>query len=89
LTLIERGWFRSSPAVAGRKIIFREGMEGSFMVDAKKLRTLSDKSGIAILEVVKEEDTVTIFEADDMDRQVRFPAALIPALIGCLEGFTS
>lgn len=59
------------------------------MVDAKKFRTVSDKSGIPILEIVREEDTITIFEADDMDRQVRFSAALIPVLIGCLEAFNS
>jgi hypothetical protein len=39
------------------------------MVDARLVRTVSDNSGTAILEIAKEEDTITIFEADDMDRQ--------------------
>jgi len=59
------------------------------MVDAKQLKTVSDKNGIPVLEILKEEGTVTIFEADDMDRQIRLPAALIPALIGCLEMFNT
>ena len=56
------------------------------MIDATKFRTVTDTRGVPILEIVREQDTVTIFEAADMDRQVRFPAALIPALIRWLEG---
>jgi hypothetical protein len=55
------------------------------MVEPRLVRTVSDKRGTAILEIIKEEDTITIFEADDMDRQVKFPSALIPFLIQYLE----
>ena len=51
------------------------------MVEPRLARTVSDDSGTAILEIIKEEDTITIFEADDMDNQVKFPSALIPVLI--------
>ena len=55
------------------------------MVEPRLIRTVFDNSGTAVLEIVKEEDTITIFEADDMDRQVEFPSALIPVLIQYLE----
>ena len=55
------------------------------MVEPTLIRTVFDNSGTAVLEIIKEEDTITIFEADDMDRQVEFPSALIPALIQYLE----
>ena len=51
----------------------------------KETRTVCGSGGIPVLEIIKEEDTITIFEADDMDRQVEFPSALIPALIQYLE----
>ena len=57
------------------------------MVEPTLIRTVLDNSGTAVLEIIKEEDTITIFEADDMDRQVEFPSALIPALIQYLENF--
>jgi hypothetical protein len=48
----------------------------------KEFRTVCDPAGIPILEIVKSEDNgVTIFEADDMDNQIVFPAAIISALI--------
>ena len=55
------------------------------MVGPTLIRTVLDNSGTAVLEIIKEEDTITIFEADDMDRQVEFPSTLIPALIQYLE----
>jgi len=55
------------------------------MVEPRLARTVSDSSGTPILEILKEKDTITIFEADDMDRQVEFPSALIPVLIQYLE----
>ena len=55
------------------------------MVAPILIRTVLDNSGTAVLEIIKEEDTITIFEADDMDRQVEFPSALIPVLIEYLE----
>jgi hypothetical protein len=57
------------------------------MVEPRLVRTVSDNSGTAVLEIIKEADTITIFEADDMDRQVTFPSALIPMLIQYLENF--
>ncbi len=55
------------------------------MLIAKDIRTVCDIGGEAILEIIKEEGTITIFEADDMDQRVKFPAAVIPALINYLE----
>jgi hypothetical protein len=57
------------------------------MVEPRIARTVSDNSGTPILEILKEKDTITIFEADDMDHQVEFPSALIPVLIQYLENF--
>ena len=50
------------------------------MVEPTLIRTVLDNSGTAVLEIIKEEDKITIFEADDMDRQVEFPSALIPSM---------
>ena len=36
------------------------------MLIAKDIRTVCDIGGEAILEIIKEEGTITIFEADDM-----------------------
>ena len=55
------------------------------MVEPTLIRTVLDNSGTAVLEIIKEEDTITVFEADDLDHQVKFPSALIPALIQFLE----
>jgi hypothetical protein len=46
----------------------------------RELQTVSDADGIPVLEIVKEGDSVTIYEADDMDRQIRFPVAVVSAL---------
>ena len=36
------------------------------MVKPRFVRTVSDSSGTPILEIIKEEDTITVFEADDL-----------------------
>ena len=46
------------------------------------VRTVCDPAGVPALEIVKSEDgTVTLFEADDMDNKVLFPASIISALV--------
>jgi hypothetical protein len=55
----------------------------------RELKTVSNPDGIAVLEIVKEGDNVTIYEADDMDRHISFPAALLAALAQHLTGFKS
>jgi len=55
------------------------------MLMAKDLKTVCDVGGVPILEIVREEGTITIFEADDMDQQIKFPAAVLPVLINYLE----
>ncbi len=55
------------------------------MLTAKDIRTVCDIAGVPILEIVKEEDTITIFEADDMDQRIKFAGAVIPMLINQLE----
>jgi hypothetical protein len=52
----------------------------------KVVRTVLDGDGVPKLEIVKEDDTLVIYEADDMDRQIQFPASLIPALMTQLDG---
>jgi hypothetical protein len=48
-----------------------------------KFQELTQGWGIPILEIIHQ-DTITILEADDMDRQITFPAAVISAIIGHL-----
>lgn len=51
----------------------------------KELRTVLDAGGTPVLEIVKDEGTLVVYEADDMDRQIQLPAAVIPAFIRYLE----
>lgn len=51
----------------------------------KELRTVLDGDRVPELEIVKEDDTLVIYKADDMDRQIQFPASLIPALMTQLD----
>ncbi len=53
----------------------------------RELRTVNDADGIPVLEIVVEGDSVTIYEADDMDREIRFPTALLPRLTKYLDSF--
>ena len=55
---------------------------------ARELRTVSDSSGVPILEVVKDGDSLTIYEADYIDRQIQFSVTMIPTLIRYLAEFT-
>jgi len=53
---------------------------------AKEIRTVCDPAGIPILEIVKSEDgNISIFEADDMDNKLEFPASALSALIQQLD----
>jgi hypothetical protein len=52
----------------------------------KELRTVCDSGGVAVLEIVKDNEVLVVYEADDMDRQITFPSSLIPALMAYLEG---
>jgi len=36
------------------------------------------------LEIIREEEKVTIFEPEDMDRQIQFPAGMLPAILNHL-----
>lgn len=51
----------------------------------KEFRTVPDVSGVPLLEIVKDNDIVMIYEADDMDRQIQIPVSAIPALITDLQ----
>jgi len=44
----------------------------------RELKTVNDANGVPVLEIVVEGDNVTIYEADNMDREIRFPVALLP-----------
>ena len=53
----------------------------------RELRTVKDADGVPVLEIVIEGGSVNIFEADDMDREIRFPISLLPLLTENLKGF--
>jgi hypothetical protein len=48
---------------------------------SKELTTLLAADGTPLLELVKEGDSLVIYEADDMDRQIRLPLSAISGLI--------
>ncbi len=51
----------------------------------REIRTICDAGGAPVLEIIKEEETVTILEAEDMDRRIELPPTVIPAIIDYLE----
>ena len=53
----------------------------------REFKTVCDTNGIAVLEIVKDGDHLTIYEADDMDREIRFPLSLVPVLLEQLQGY--
>jgi len=53
---------------------------------AREFRTLLDANGTPLLELVKENNVLVMYEADDMDRQVELPVSAIPGLIKHLDG---
>ncbi len=53
----------------------------------RELKTVNDADGIPVLEIVVEGDNVTIYEADNMDREIRFPISLLPLLTQNLTAF--
>jgi hypothetical protein len=53
----------------------------------RELKTVNDANGVPVLEIVIEADNVTIYEADTMDREIRFPIAMLPALREHLKAF--
>lgn len=53
----------------------------------RELRTVVNSDGIPVLEIVVEGDSITIYEADDMDREIRFPITLLPKLMESLQAF--
>ena len=48
---------------------------------AKESRTVLSSSGMPLVELVKDDDEVVIYEADDMDRQISVPVSAIPELL--------
>ncbi len=53
----------------------------------RELKTVNDADGIPVLEIVVEGDSITIYEADNMDREIRFPISLLPLLTQNLSAF--
>jgi len=51
----------------------------------RELKTVTDANGVPVLEIVMEGDSVTIYEADDMDRQIRIPVGLVSSLADHLK----
>lgn len=59
------------------------------MAMVKEIKTVRGSSGVRVLEMVKENGRLTIYAADDMDRQISFPAAVIRTLISVLQSLKS
>ncbi len=53
----------------------------------RELQTVKDADGVPVLEIVVEGESMTIYEADNMDREVRFPVTLLPNLTEYLVAF--
>lgn len=53
----------------------------------RELKTVKDTDGIPVLEIVVEGDSMTIYEADNMDREIRFPVTLLPHLTEYLVAY--
>ncbi len=53
----------------------------------RELKTVTNTDGIPVLEIVIEGDSITIYEADNMDREIRFPVTLLPNLAQYLAAF--
>ena len=53
----------------------------------RELKTVTNADGIPVLEIVIEGDSITIYEADNMDREIRFPLTLLPKLAENLKSF--
>lgn len=53
----------------------------------RELQTVTNADGIPVLEIVIEGDSITIYEADNMDREIRFPITLLPKLAENLKSF--
>lgn len=51
----------------------------------KELRTVLKSDGAPELELVREDGTLTIYKADNMDHRVKLPESVIPELIKQLE----
>ncbi len=51
----------------------------------REIKTVNDANGVPVLEIVIEGENVTIYEADDMDREIRFPITLLPLLTKNLQ----
>ena len=55
----------------------------------RELKTVNNADGVPVLEIVVEGDSMTIYEADDMDREIRFPITLLPNLTEYLASFNN
>ena len=53
----------------------------------RELKTVTNADGIPVLEIVIEGESITIYEADNMDREIRFPLTLLPTLAEHLKNF--
>lgn len=53
----------------------------------REIKTVNDANGVPVLEIVVEGENVTIYEADNMDREIRFPITLLPSVTEHLKSF--
>lgn len=59
------------------------------MPKSTDIRTVSDKEGTPVLEVIKERNTLLICETNNMHRNVKLTFSAIPTLIDALEALLS
>ena len=54
------------------------------MLVTREIKTIYDLRGVPVLEIIREAEMITILEAEDMDRPLQFPAAMLPAILNTL-----
>ena len=59
------------------------------MPKSTDIRTVNDKEGTPVLEVIKERNTLLICESNNMHRNVKLTLSAIPTLIDALETLLS
>ena len=51
------------------------------MLVTREMKTIYDIEGVPVLGGIREQEMITILEAEDKDRHIKVPAALLPAII--------
>jgi len=49
------------------------------------MKTVYGDKGVAIREIIQEQDTITVMESDELDQRIEFPAAALATIIEYLR----